>query len=93
MKFDVYLPNYKASHAGKQYFLLLQLATILLLYHNCRKSRETHCGQCDQKVATQTYIQCVFHLLHEPVKEDMCKDIAEESILPRILHYVFMAVV
>jgi hypothetical protein len=66
------------SHAGKQYFLLLQLATILLLYHNCRKSRETHCGQCNQKVATQTDIQCVFHLLHEPVKEDLCKDIAEE---------------
>jgi hypothetical protein len=70
---------------------MLQHAAILILYRNYRKSSETHCGQHNQKVATQTDIQCNFQLLHEPVDgKESYNDIIEENILSRMVFYVFI---
>jgi len=42
-------------------------------------------------VATQTGIQCIFQLLHEPVNEkELYNDITEGNILCRVLFYVFV---
>jgi len=48
---------------------MLQHVTNLIPYRNYRKSSEAHCYKCNQKVATETNIQCLFQLLHEPVNE------------------------
>ena len=57
------------SHFSSQHFLMLQHTTMLILYRNYRKSCEAHCGQHNDKVATENDIQCVFQLLHEPVHD------------------------
>ena len=72
---------------------MLQYATILILYRNYRKSSEAHCGQHNQKVATQTEIQCIFQFLHEPVNEEQSyNDITRRNILYRVLPQVLMTV-
>ena len=79
------------SHFNSQYRLMLQHATIFVQYRNHRKSSEAHCDQYNQKVTTQTDIQCIFQLLHEPVNEkEWYNDITEENILCRVLFYVFI---
>jgi hypothetical protein len=43
---------------------------LFMLYRNYRKGSEAHYGQINQKIATQTDIQCIFQLLHVPVNEE-----------------------
>jgi hypothetical protein len=62
-----HLPDYKASQFTKLLFLMIKTPRFVVLYRNNRKSSEAHCGQYNQKVATQRDIQCIFQLLHEPV--------------------------
>jgi len=62
-------PENTASYFSSHYLLMLQQATFHIIYRNSRKSSEAHSGQRNQKVATQSDIQCVFQLLHEPVKK------------------------
>jgi hypothetical protein len=49
--------------------LMLQHSTVHVLYRNYRKCSEAHCGQHNQKVATQRDVQCFFQLLNESVDE------------------------
>jgi len=87
----MYLPDYKASHLSCHYLLMLQHTRIFVLYRNYRKSSEAHCDQQNQKVATQTCIQRIFQLLHEPVQgKERYNDVTEENILCRILFYIFI---
>ena len=63
------LPDYTAPYFTSQYLLMLHHAPIFILYRDHRKSSEAHGGQQNYKVATQTGIQCIFQLMHEPVNE------------------------
>jgi hypothetical protein len=60
---------------------MLPVVTNLILYRNCRKSREAQCGQHNQKVSTQTDIQCFFQMLHVPVNEERYTDISTGNVL------------
>jgi len=75
------LPDNNVSHISDQYLLMLQQATVHILYRNCRKSSEAHCYQWNQKVATQTDIQCAFQLLHKPIKKKKRMRILLKEIL------------
>jgi len=66
---------------------MLPVATNLILYHNYREGSEAHCGKQDQKMSTQTNIQCVFHMLHEPVNEEVYTDITTGNVLRMTLQY------
>jgi len=56
---------------------MLHQAKIFLPYRNYRKCSEAHCDQHNWKVTAQTDIQCIFHLLHEPVHEERRKEFTE----------------
>jgi hypothetical protein len=67
---------------------MLQHTSILILYRNYRKSSEAHCGQHNDKVATENDIQWVFQLLHEPVRD---REKYREFIdIYRIYYYVLL---
>jgi len=57
----------KTSYLSSHYLLISKYAKIFMPYRNYRKSSEAHCGQHNQKVATERDIHCVFQLLNEPV--------------------------
>jgi hypothetical protein len=61
------LPDFKASNLISQYLLVLQHAKVHIPYHNCRKTSDAHYSQCNQIMATQRNIQCIFQLMHESV--------------------------
>jgi len=58
-----------ASHFKKLLFLIVKCPRFVVLYRNYRKSSEAHYSQCNHKVATERDIQCIFKLLHEPVRQ------------------------
>jgi hypothetical protein len=90
----LHLPDYTASDFIIQYLLMLQHATIFVLYRNYWKSSEAHCGQHNQKVATQTDIQCFFQLPHEPVDErERCMIILKRIFCPGCCRTLFLPAV
>jgi len=54
-------------HVSSLLYYNVTTHNILILYRNCRKGREAHCHQYNQKVATQRDIQRIFQVLQEPV--------------------------
>ena len=60
------------DHTASKYiifFLNIQVPKFVILYRNYRKSSDAHCSQQIQKVAAQGHIQCIFQLLHVPVRQ------------------------